>query len=488
LAYRLEEASDTYAQEVLSSILHPQDNVRKAWNLLLYGKIDAIHFKKTLPYTYQAIQDGSIKADDTFKTKIHVVISSSLRGRLPCPSLGSDLGCTLLELLAVQVAKKAIPEHWARNATQKEWIRQVHKEFAIELHERFLHASLKDGEKTLYLTNTSSDTNDTQHIVHMVFECIWETCQNWSSRVDQALFSHQTRSGTFLFLCPTSPSTLSDYSEKNRFWSGILYECLDDQSFEEAWQKIIRRKDIFRYTFSLVRDGGIDTINSCWECGGGSHDCLMVCSACKIALYCGKECQAKAWNGHKSCCTTLEAAGSNLIESINVLLQTCQTELTIEGIKPNWSYDLRMLDFSICKERLFDESQCEIIPNGPSLKYFYRNLSQVKRGEWWFYPEIRGLHEYEEEANTEFMRFADLFTTLCYDIDGAASEFVIHFLKSVEYFGPKMPAERFLEIYEGIAANEGESVEILKQLSNNVKMSVLNHLRKKHSKPSNSPT
>lgn len=40
----------------------------------------------------------------------------------------------------------------------------------------------------------------------------------------------------------------------------------------------------------------------CGYCGKSSAEKLLLCSQCKSAVYCGKECQKLAWKGHKKFC------------------------------------------------------------------------------------------------------------------------------------------------------------------------------------------
>lgn len=52
MAHRMFKDSKACSLRALRFALDPQDNVKKAFRWLLYGKIDAKHFKKVLPHTY----------------------------------------------------------------------------------------------------------------------------------------------------------------------------------------------------------------------------------------------------------------------------------------------------------------------------------------------------------------------------------------------------------------------------------------------------
>ncbi|KAH9923919.1 uncharacterized protein BXZ73DRAFT_79325 [Epithele typhae] len=43
-------------------------------------------------------------------------------------------------------------------------------------------------------------------------------------------------------------------------------------------------------------------ISACHLCGSGTKDKLKRCTGCQVVMYCGKECQKKAWPMHKSVC------------------------------------------------------------------------------------------------------------------------------------------------------------------------------------------
>ena len=49
----------------------------------------------------------------------------------------------------------------------------------------------------------------------------------------------------------------------------------------------------------------VEAMSSCSHCGT-QHAALKRCSRCRLASYCGAECQNAAWKGHKKACVTLE--------------------------------------------------------------------------------------------------------------------------------------------------------------------------------------
>lgn len=70
-----------------------------------------------------------------------------------------------------------------------------------------------------------------------------------------------------------------------------------------------------------VRDGkqSRDTMFRCLQCG---KHALLKCSVCKVARYCGKECQKSHWKAHKGACGPTDMDGKcakRLIQKLSTL-------------------------------------------------------------------------------------------------------------------------------------------------------------------------
>ena len=59
-------------------------------------------------------------------------------------------------------------------------------------------------------------------------------------------------------------------------------------------------------TLIEISDFNPDKRLTCWTCGCGESSSLMKCGRCRVALYCGKECQVSDWTlRHKKWCKAL---------------------------------------------------------------------------------------------------------------------------------------------------------------------------------------
>ena len=297
----LVEASTAHAKQVLRDALSPLDDLEKAQHWLLDGKIDVVHFAKTLPNTYRDIRAGRTKVDEAFIGSLRIAMGTSLR-LTSLQGFDPQVGCSKLDLLAARLAIRAIPHNWVRNQEQQEWIQKAHPAFALDFHQRLLRAEGRhstevfqkqdgNGVAPLQVFISQQSVILWVDIASPVFSALWFTCQEWSERVDAALFSHQKRKGTFLFLCPTNPSTLS-LEEQAAIVRNIYDEIPNDQLHREKKERVIDRAGQLIDTLSVAQH--ITEAKTCWECGEAkSTKCLKVCAICQVALYCGKYAKRK---------------------------------------------------------------------------------------------------------------------------------------------------------------------------------------------------
>ncbi|KAL3903446.1 MAG: hypothetical protein SGILL_010444 [Bacillariaceae sp.] len=435
-------------------------------------------------------------------------------------SIEGGFSVTILEALATELSKQAIPESWCRgrNQEQKDWIFNAHQEFALDLHKRLLstdcyrHLGQATKPIPLEVCLTQRDLIAYGDVAPTVLEASWKTCQDWSERVDAALYSHQERkNGIFLFVCSINPSKLSSDQQTKLVRDAM---ALRQKEHDDAWLRTISRSHQLESTINIVQQ--CDATISCWECGRlvaeTSH--LKACSQCQVALYCGRECQVKAWkSGHKHNCKILAETWKSLDESLQLIQQTCENGSVFEDTQVNIRSDVNCFALAFQHPSPYrsltvddDEFPDSLSPQGPSIKFFYQNLTKVKQGHWWVFPDTLGLEAYRKklghkyggaileynENSSEAEQFRILYMTLCYDIDGfldmidppSVRQEIRHtILRELIVRGEtkfeKMPAERFIEIYSHKEYFHDKFLppRAVKRYLNNVKTDVLAHCK-----------
>lgn len=207
-----------------------------------------------------------------------------------------------------------------------------------------------------------------------------ETCALWEERLDAALFPGRP-AGTFRCRFLNDPLKVFEKWLDQHFYSYLvgtvrlaeIYDSLvrnakrmDDHLVEQCLV------DAVLNVMQFITQGASEGNRICWECGAKLAT-ENECTGCRAALYCGRECQLKAWaKGHKTACSSLKDRHQAFVESLQAVDQAHQTGI-LEGTQLCHGADfnlLLLLNF-MPPTQGFDESH----PLGrPSMKYFYENL------------------------------------------------------------------------------------------------------------------
>eukprot|EP00546_Thalassionema_frauenfeldii_P016835 CAMPEP_0178898746 /NCGR_PEP_ID=MMETSP0786-20121207/2514_1 /TAXON_ID=186022 /ORGANISM="Thalassionema frauenfeldii, Strain CCMP 1798" /LENGTH=500 /DNA_ID=CAMNT_0020569523 /DNA_START=11 /DNA_END=1513 /DNA_ORIENTATION=- len=231
---------------------------------------------------------------------------------------------------------------------------------------------------------------------HILQECLNEVCPMWSKRLDKELFQNKRRK--FLKQCPiyqTSPSLL-DTPGKPIY---LFFEHLPDPNWLEQQMNHARNRIgcLANAVLNVSKGMHRPVDQLCWECMSVCPNC-MLCNQCKVAQYCGRDCQVKAWKGgHKHKCKELKQQHKCYLASLKTVDEKYADGMTpiIEGITLSEEIDYSVLTNMFCS-------------NGPrlesvgsySMKAYYENLERVFKGEFWFCDSEHIL--VEQDYNTRF--------------------------------------------------------------------------------------
>jgi hypothetical protein len=101
----------------------------------------------------------------------------------------------------------------------------------------------------------------------------------------------------------TNPKSMVEFDKSKTFEQNVLEYKQTNRDTE--WNVMIEESGKELKENSTFRNRGF--LKSCNGCKEFTHSQLLVCSGCKLARYCNKECQKKDWKDHKKKCSSLRA-------------------------------------------------------------------------------------------------------------------------------------------------------------------------------------
>ena len=171
----------------------------------------------------------------------------------------------------------------------------------------------------------------------------------------------------------------------------------------------------------------------CWECDLVSKT-TSICSCCKVAVYCNRECQLKAWKtGHKGMCSNIKEKYETFKASRMLLDAKHDSEWTL--LAPcsvladydvwHWCvYEFYKYSFQTNRLHAWLSAAFDSKYSRPSMKVFIDNLERVQKGQFWFFRTTETLQEYkrriehEGKEEEEEVLFSILSQMLCHDYVG----------------------------------------------------------------------
>ena len=159
-----------------------------------------------------------------------------------------------------------------------------------------------------------------------------KTCRTFSTRMDLKHFKGEK--GAFLRWCP-----LYGASSASQFADAVKSFNLGEQLIlaRNALSEILRVGKNVTIACCAVVHGFDEAWVECWECGKKGKS-IPRCSQCSVAQYCGRDCQRKAWNGHKAVCTTNKNVYGFLLDNVRIVNEAHETG-KLHGVDLNFKVD-----------------------------------------------------------------------------------------------------------------------------------------------------
>ena len=210
--------------------------------------------------------------------------------------------------------------------------------------------------------------------------------------------------------------------------TAVGWDILGEVIFElgkDYFEGVKEQVDASKVSITLALSGvlrGLDVArDTCWQCGHWVEE-LWTCSACLLYRYCSKECQLTSWkNGHQLCCSSTRPC-IKLYEQAFARVKQVNSSGSVHSIHTCPRIDLTVAE-------LFGQPlpwpsiawNDGVEPDGPSMEYFYHNLSAIFRDEWFFFPTNANNGKRDGILSQEQKEYylETVLPRLCFDLEGA---------------------------------------------------------------------
>ena len=190
------------------------------------------------------------------------------------------------------------------------------------------------------------------------------------------------RSKKFRKACVAQRMNLKDFTV---FQNGLFEKALENHPCNVIFYALPKLAQIS----GQIKSGEHIEHRKCWECNKAINGPVAkVCTRCLGAQYCGSVCQEKAWKeGHRYSCLTIKKIQENHVENQKILKAALDDPEEHErryGYKPNNRIDSMLIGIPFqCFDTKESNGNEERQLDFPSLKHFYSNLREVKKGMLW---------------------------------------------------------------------------------------------------------
>jgi len=434
------------------SSINPRDDLQSALLWMKKGRVDTQGFAKHLHHTSQDLFNAKVTPENVAEELNGIYDVEYFRWR------NIRVNMHPVTFLSNFVTKKALPKKYFPDMAR---FVDICTAFSADFQAYY-------SRKAKEVMNAKDFSPSLQNFSILVKISLDVTCEQWAERLDEELF--RSKYGSFLQKCPlygVTPEFLQGPGMPVRFF----HDDVDIEHMIIQIQLVFARINSLKTAAKNVSLGLPHNINHvCWECMKVCKD-SMVCSRCKAAQYCSRNCQTTAWKcGHKEMCSKLGGRYNSFRISLKTLdaMYSSNISPVINGItlSDEFNYKILKMAFSL-RSPYYQPGSGNKILNNPSMKVFYNNISLVFCGKWWFYTDADDefynsvLKSFLPEAEEKYFNY--LCMLLCYDYFTATREAtgiepspeVVNsrfcsnslVMKSKEGFGAAMPAKRFIHLF-----------------------------------------
>lgn len=252
-----------------------------------------------------------------------------------------------------------------------------------DIQEEAKRKTMREKLVLLMRLNFSKNGNEYEEIV----ENIQRAFKRAISKQKKTLVAecYDTDDSAFLETCRPFVNSIAEYEDATS-------KLLMTSPFGKIHQGQASLAELLIPTLRVIEQNLDISKNHCWECeklvGDGTLICpeIMICSRCKAARYCGKECQHKAWKeGHRKACRSLKHAYQNYLRNVKLVNQAHE-DPQAHAVRYGMTVGSKHCDYTMVA------SLCDF-PVSPAfgeanMAAFFENLGRVKAGKLWIYPEL----------------------------------------------------------------------------------------------------
>eukprot|EP00547_Thalassionema_nitzschioides_P001230 CAMPEP_0194215486 /NCGR_PEP_ID=MMETSP0156-20130528/17328_1 /TAXON_ID=33649 /ORGANISM="Thalassionema nitzschioides, Strain L26-B" /LENGTH=526 /DNA_ID=CAMNT_0038944007 /DNA_START=8 /DNA_END=1588 /DNA_ORIENTATION=- len=339
------------------------------------GRVDTYGFAKHFPHTCELLSSGIIDPRR---------VAHELQGvyRIPTfPWQDKQISTHPATFLAHLTTLQALPPKTCFRSPQRyqHFVQGFQKDLSDLVLQKISRGEQEDDDPTNPHEEEGDERSLREQFSTILQDSIDQICQTWAKRLDKELFQNKRKK--FLKQCPLyqgQPEQL-DTEGKPIY---LFFEHLPDPKWlENNMSKVRNRISCLQNAVLNVSKGmhlPIDQL--CWECQSVCPNC-MLCNQCKVAQYCGRACQVKAWKGgHKQMCTELKKQHGIFQTSLKVVDDKYADGMTpiIQGITLSEEIDYSVLT------NMFTRNGPVLDSVDRSMQAYYDNLERVFVGDFWF--------------------------------------------------------------------------------------------------------